>query len=263
MQKRRIGHTDCWVSPIGLGTVKLGRNEGVKYPQGFSLPTDDEAQNLLAHAKDLGVNLLDTAPAYGLSEERLGQLLRGQRHDWILSTKVGETFTNGESQFDFSKAAVQFSIERSLKRLKTDYVDFVLVHSSGEDEAIIREEKIFETLALAKEAGKVRYVGMSSKTVAGGLLALNWADAVMITYNPQYTAEYAVLKAAHEQQKGVFIKKALASGHINTEEGVQAALQFVLQEEAVSSVILGTLNVKHLTAAVRHCELSDEAAISK
>lgn len=250
LQKRRIGLTDCWVSSIGLGTVKLGRNEGVKYPHRFTLPTDQDALNLLARAKELGVNLLDTAPAYGTSEERLGVLLGNQRKDWIIATKVGETFAEGVSQFDFSKAAVLASIERSLKRLKTDYLDFVLVHSSGEDEAIIQNDTIFETLQLAKAAGKVRYLGFSSKTIAGGLLALEKSDVLMVTYHPHYTDEKPVLSAAALQQKGIFIKKALASGHINTEDAVRNALQFVLKEPAVSSVILGTLNPAHLETAI-------------
>ena len=251
MQKRRIGSTDCWVSPISLGTVKLGRNEGVKYPHGFALPTDVEARHLLSRAKELGVNLLDTAPAYGLSEERLGVLLREDRKEWILATKVGETFANGESQFDFSKTAVLASIERSLKRLNTDYVDFVLVHSSGDDESIIRDEAIFTSLKLAQDAGKIRYIGFSGKTVAGGLLALQEADVVMVTFNPHYVEEKAVLDAALSQQKGVFIKKALASGHINTKEGVDNALKFILREAAVSSVVKGTHKLNQLEAAVR------------
>ena len=214
------------------------------------MPTDQEARNLLARAKELGVNLLDTAPAYGSSEERLGILLSGQRQDWIIATKVGETFVEGASQFDFSKAAVLASIERSLKRLNTDYLDFVLVHSSGDDEAIIQNDAVFETLQLAKAAGKVRFIGFSSKTIAGGLLALKNADVLMVTYNPHYTDEKPVLSAAAWQQKGIFIKKALASGHIHTEDAVRDALQFVLKEPAVSSIILGTLNAIHLEAAI-------------
>ncbi len=68
------------------------------------IPDAAAAANLIAFAKDLGINLLDTAPAYGNSEERLGQLLQGQRDDWIICTKVGEEFDNGASHFDFSAA---------------------------------------------------------------------------------------------------------------------------------------------------------------
>ncbi|HCO61668.1 MAG TPA: aldo/keto reductase, partial [Porticoccaceae bacterium] len=80
--KRRLGNTAMEVSLLGLGTVKLGRNQGVKYPEDFNLPDDRQAVELLALARDHGINLLDTAPAYGISEERLGVLLRNQRQHW-------------------------------------------------------------------------------------------------------------------------------------------------------------------------------------
>src|SRR5690606_2813212 len=102
--------------------------QAVKYPQAFQLPTDKEIAELLSVANELEINLLDTAPAYGESELRLGKALKNNRHEWIIATKVGETFSNGESQFDFSAAAMQASIAQSLRRLKTDYLDIVLVH---------------------------------------------------------------------------------------------------------------------------------------
>ena len=71
---RPIGKTNINISPIGLGTVKLGRNTGVKYPQQFKLPNDKQAQDLLHIAKEWNINLIDTAPAYGNSEQRLGKL---------------------------------------------------------------------------------------------------------------------------------------------------------------------------------------------
>ena len=101
---RPLGSTGLTVSPLGLGTVKLGRDQGVKYPTGFTIPGDEEARLLLAQARELGINLIDTAPAYGRSEERLGPLLRGQRDEWVIVSKVGEEFEEGLSHFDFSAA---------------------------------------------------------------------------------------------------------------------------------------------------------------
>ncbi len=94
---RPLGDTGLAVSPLGLGTVKFGRDQGVKYPSGFTIPDDREAADLLALARDLGINLIDTAPAYGRSEERLGPLLRGQREHWVIVSKVGEEFVDGQS----------------------------------------------------------------------------------------------------------------------------------------------------------------------
>ncbi|MFT3683997.1 MAG: aldo/keto reductase [Phycisphaerales bacterium] len=75
MDLRRLGRTGLDISPIGLGTVKLGRDTGLKYATTPRIPTDDEALALLRTARELGVNLIDTAPAYGVAEERLGSLL--------------------------------------------------------------------------------------------------------------------------------------------------------------------------------------------
>lgn len=249
MQKRRLGKTNIEVSLLGLGTVKFGREQGVKYPHTFSIPHDHEIEYLLDKAKSLGINLLDTAPAYGNSEERLGKLLHGKRHEWIISTKAGEEFINGQSHFDFSPLAIRQSIERSLERLKTDYLDIVLIHSNGEDERIIQEEHLFSLLASLKKEGKIRAYGMSTKTIAGGLLAADQADVIMVSYNPTHTEEREVLRHAHQQQKGILIKKALASGHVTS---ASQALEFVLQEPGISSIIVGTLNALHLESNVEN-----------
>jgi aryl-alcohol dehydrogenase-like predicted oxidoreductase len=237
------------VSAVGLGTVKFGRNEGVKYPQQFSLPTDKDILTLLDCAEELGINLLDTAPAYGVSEERLGKLLKDKRDRWVLCTKVGEEFVNGESYFDFSPHAIRQSINRSLRRLNTDVLDIVLVHSNGDDKKIIEEDSVFETLAQLKKAGLIRAFVMSTKTLEGGLLAVDHSDVVMVAYNPLHTEECAVIKHAYQNKKGVFIKKALESGHLQKLEGedpVRTAMQFIFSELGVSSVIFGTLSEVHL-----------------
>jgi len=253
LQKRRLGKSCIEVSTIGLGTVKFGRNQNVKYPYPFSLPSDYEIENLLDYAKALGINLLDTAPAYGTSEERLGKLLHGKRQEWIISTKVGEAFFEGKSYFDFSANTIRESIERSLLHLKTDYIDIALVHSNGDDQRIIEEEHIFSLLAALKKEGKIRAYGMSTKTVAGGLLAVDMADVVMVAYNPSYTEEREVINYAYQHQKGIFIKKAFASGHLpwQSSDPIAESIRFILQEPGISSVIVGTLNPSHLQHNVK------------
>jgi aryl-alcohol dehydrogenase-like predicted oxidoreductase len=249
MQKKLLGNTGIEVSPIGLGTVKFGRNQGVRYPEKFVLPTEHAIQELLVAAQALGINLLDTAPAYGSSEERLGKLLKGTRSNWILSTKVGETFINGESYFDFSAEAIRQSVEQSLRRLNTDYLDIVLVHSNGEDIKLIDDFQVFVTLHLLKQAGLIRAYGMSTKTLAGGMKAVDESDVVMVTYNPIQTDDHAVILHAGQKNKGVLIKKALASGHvdkISLHDPVRTAFSFIFSESAVTSVIIGTLNQEHL-----------------
>jgi aryl-alcohol dehydrogenase-like predicted oxidoreductase len=249
MKKSCIGNSGLIVSQLGLGTVKFGRNQGVKYPEAFTIPEDKKIIALLSYALDLGINLLDTAPAYGISEERLGPLLAKTRKDWVLATKVGEEFSNGESFYNFTPEHARFSIERSLKRLKTDYLDIVLVHSDGNDVHNIKHFGILECLEYIKQQGLIRAFGMSTKTAEGGLLAAEQSDLVMVTYNPTETTELPVIQHAYKNNKGVFIKKALASGHVDkikAEDPVAASFKFIFQEPGVTSIIVGTLNPVHL-----------------
>ncbi|MET0377553.1 MAG: aldo/keto reductase [Spongiibacteraceae bacterium] len=253
LPKRQFGSTGIAISVLGLGTVKLGRNQGVKYPQHFEIPDDDSAADLIAQAKDLGINLIDTAPAYGNSEERLGKLLKGQRRDWIICTKVGEEFESGKSVFDFSAEHTRYSVERSLQRLQTDILDIVLIHSDGNDLHVIRHSGALETLARCKQQGLVRAFGVSTKTVAGGIVAAELSDGVMATYNALYADELPVLEYCAEHSKGVLIKKALASGHFAGSQGISAedSLRTVLAHRAVSSAIVGTINPQHLRANIQ------------
>mgnify|MGYP001319187092 CR=1 FL=1 len=249
MELRPLGSTGLQVSLLGLGTVKFGRNQGVKYPRPFALPSDREALTLLELAWDLGINLLDTAPAYGQSEERLGRLLRRCRRDWVIVTKVGEEFREGVSRFDFSAAATRASVERSLRRLGVETLDAVLIHSSGDDLAILEREDVLPALRDLQQAGLIRVVGMSSKTVAGGLRAVECCDVVMVTYNLAQREELPVIRAAHAAGKGVLIKKGLLSGHLDllaNTDPAQAALKLIFAEPGVSSVVVGTLNQEHL-----------------
>ncbi|HEB29162.1 MAG TPA: aldo/keto reductase [Porticoccus sp.] len=249
LPKRPFGSTGIDVSILGLGTVKLGRNQGVKYPESFIIPDDREAANLISLARSLGINLIDTAPSYGNSEERLGSLLSGQRDQWVICSKVGEEFEDGQSRFDFTPEHTRFSVERSLKRLRTDVIDIVLVHSDGNDETIIREHNTLEALAELKAEGKIRAFGMSAKTVAGGLLAAEQSDGVMVTWNLQYDAEVPVIDYCRDHNKGVFIKKALASGHAalpSDEDPVKKSFDMIFGHTGVSSAIVGTINPQHL-----------------
>ena len=103
LSPRPLGNTGIKVSPLGLGTVKIGRDQGLKYPNRFQLPHDHEILALFEEARTLGINFIDTAPAYGTSEEKIGRLLP-DRQDWVIGTKVGEEFSSGKSHFDFSGA---------------------------------------------------------------------------------------------------------------------------------------------------------------
>lgn len=250
---RPLGRTGLLVSPVGLGTVKFGRNENLKYPAPFDLPDDAQVAALLRGALDLGVNVLDTAPAYGTSEERIGALLPGRREDWILITKCGESFSHGRSTWDFSPEATVRSVENSLRRLRTDRLDVVLVHSDGRDREIVETLGTLDALADLKARGLIRASGMSTKSPEGGLAALGRCDVVMITLNLRERADAVVAEAAGKTGAGVLVKKALLSGRLEgAGEGdpVQRCLEYVLGFAGVHCAVIGTLNEDHLRAGV-------------
>src|SRR5690349_2504718 len=174
LPQRPLGSTGLNVSVLGLGTVKFGRNQKIKYPT-FELPSDEAICQLLDDAQQFGINLLDTAPAYGLAEERLGRLLGTRRNEFIISTKTGEEFLNGESSYDFSAEHTRLSVERSLKRLKTNRLDCVLVHCPRNDFEALSNSPVLETLAALKQRGDIRSFGASTNSIEGGLLALDVA----------------------------------------------------------------------------------------
>lgn len=243
MIKKNLGNTGIEISQLGLGTTKFGRNVGVKYPEGFEIPTESHLADLLALAKDLEINVIDTAPAYGTSEERLGRLLKKQREDWVIIGKVGEEFENGEAFYHFTPEHFEISLQRSLERLQTDYIDVLLIHSDGADLDILNNDSLIKTMQGFKDRGLVRAIGASTKTAEGGIKALELMDVVMASYNPHYTDEKPVLDYAAAHNKGVVLKKALSSGH---DTNIEDALKFSLSHPSVTSAIVGTINPEHL-----------------
>ena len=243
LPQRRLGRTGLGVSILGLGTVKFGRTTGVEYAAPFERPSDNDIADLLATARRLGINLLDTAPAYGTSEARLGAALAGQRDAWIIATKTGEEFDCNQSRFDFSADHTLRSIERSLGRLRTDRLDIVSIHSDGRDVGDIEAAGAIRALTRLRDQGTVRAIGFSGKTAIDGNAALGFADVLMCTINPSYTSEVPLVEAAASQGTAVVVKKPLARGQHGAE-----ALPAIDAIPGVSSILVGTTNPRHLRA---------------
>lgn len=253
LPQSQLGNTDLLISRLGLGTVKFGRNRNVKYPQAFELPSDAEARQLLNLARDLGINLLDTAASYGASEERLGELLRGERKEWVIASKAGETYDGYESHFDFSPAALRKSLDNSLRHLRTDYLDILLIHSDGNDTDIIHRDQALHTLAQFKREGWIRAFGMSTKTVEGGLLCTQEADLIMTTYDPEQEGDRHLLDECAKKNVGVLLKKIFNSGNLLDQAQtksriatIEQQMQVIFGHKATNSAIIGTLNCQHL-----------------
>jgi len=235
------------LSPLAFGAFKIGRNINTRYGYAYELPDEDAAARLFQRVLDLGINIIDTAPAYGLSEERIGKALAHRRQDYFISTKVGEQFRDGQSTFDFSAAAVTQSIHDSLRRLRTDHLDFVFIHSNGDDQRIMNETDCAATLQSLRDQGLIRHIGLSGKTVSGAMQALLWASVLMVTYNPGDTSHESLIAEAARKNIGIFVKKGLASGHMAPDE----AIPWILKNRDVTTLVIGTLKEEHIAANVR------------
>lgn len=244
MELRPLGQTGLMVSVIGLGTVTWGRTAGLAYPAPPAVPDDGRLGALIERAEALGVNLIDTAPAYGESEARLGKLLAGRRQHWRIASKAGEEFDGERSHFDFSRPAILSSVTRSLRRLKIDHIDLVSIHSDGEDEGEAKFGQAVDALQRLKAQGKIGAVGFSAKTESGAAWASIRCDCVMLTWNETDRGMAAVLDDARRHHTGVLAKKPLAQGKLPA-----SALRFVIDTQGVTSAILGTTEPRHLDAA--------------
>jgi aryl-alcohol dehydrogenase-like predicted oxidoreductase len=140
-------------------------------------------------------------------------------------------------------------VERSLKRLNRDYVDVVLVHSDGNDMRIVEHEGVMAELEALKSRGLIRAYGMSTKTVEGGLWVVEHCDVVMATRNLSDDHDLPVIDAALQNNKGVLVKKGLQSGHAAQSAGgpgVEESFKHVFSHPGVSSMIVGTIDPRHL-----------------
>ena len=185
MQYATLGATDLRVSQVGLGTWSF--NSSV-----YGRVAEGEAQRAIAAAREMGINFFDTAPLYGdaerdgIAEEVLGRGLRGWREQAVISTKFGRKPTEGNKPNFYGAYAVQ-SVEESLVRLGTDYIDVLFFHSPFSPDEI--HDDVWAALDGLVAAGKVRYIGHSiSKFAATAGMARDWADerkiaAVQVVYS--------------------------------------------------------------------------------
>ena len=205
---------------------------------------------LLNGVLDLGINYIDTAPAYGLSEQRIGRAIGHRRDEFVISTKVGETFAAGRSSYDFSPHCVRESVQTSLRRLKCDALDIVFVHAPRDDLSVMTSTDVVPALEGLRDQGWVKHIGFSGHSAEALDVALSWADVLMVTYHKDDPSLESVIAKAGERGVAVVVKKALASGHLDAEE----AIRFVLANPHVTSAVIGGLNLEHLRENIRVAE---------
>ena len=147
IEKRRLGATGLEVSVLGFGGSEIGYEQA-------SLKT---VESLLGHALDAGLNCIDTAECYLESEELIGQAVSSRRKDYYLFTKCGHAA--GFELPDWDARLLEKSIDRSLRRLRTDHLDLLQLHSCSEE--VLRRGEVIEVLERAREQGKTRFIGYS------------------------------------------------------------------------------------------------------
>ncbi len=252
--KKQLSHTDLSISELSLGTVKFGRNQSVKYPSSFDLPSDDALKNLLSLSCELGITTLDTAPAYGYAEQRLGKLLKGQRQSFEIISKAGELYDSKHDQsiYNYSTKSLEAQLDHSLRTLNTDYLDVWLLHSNGDDVKNLSDE-VIHCFHKAKQAGKVRAIGLSGKTVDGGKLALEHLDTIMMTSNLDFDDEDSLFDLAQSLGKGVLLKKIFNSGWVvNSKDATEKRSRMIqtfehcFKHSSTASAIIGSINPQHI-----------------
>ena len=211
MKLREFGRTGLRVSPIGLGGYPFG---GVNRAAGWD-PFSHDGQRLavatIHRALDRGITYVDTAPGYGngQSERLFGQALEGRRDKVILASKC---------PWNVAVDAVMASIEASLKRLQTDYIDVMQFHGgmfTAENVQHILEEGPLDALRQAREQGKIRFLGFTAEEpwTARPLIASGAFDVVQLRYNLIYqAAALHALNEAREAGMGVAVMRPMTSG---------------------------------------------------
>lgn len=212
---RRLGHSDLFITPVGIGTAPIGSTPDWSIYWG---PQDEqEAIRTIHAALDLGVNWIDTAPFYGWgrAEEIVGKALQGRRDQVLIFTKCGTLRDQQGRWYDnLQPASIRREVEVSLRRLQTDYIDLYQFHDP--DPATPIEESWAMVQALIRE-GKVRHGGLSNHPVA--LIARAHGLAPVTSNQANYSLlhrqiERDVLPFAGQHDIGVLAWSPLESGYI-------------------------------------------------
>ncbi|TJY42576.1 aldo/keto reductase [Cohnella pontilimi] len=214
MKYRRLGKTDLKVSVVGVGTWQFGGAWGKDFNQ-------QEADVVLAKAKELGINLIDTAECYGphhMSESFIGNYLsRDRREDWVVASKFGHSYQESWGHA-WEVDQVRQQLEESLKALRTDYIDLYQFHS-GSDE-VFDNDALWTMLDKQLQAGKIRHLGISIGSndnlhQTAKATELN-VGAIQVVYNRlDRKAEERVFPSCMEQDLGVLARVPLASGYLS------------------------------------------------
>jgi aryl-alcohol dehydrogenase-like predicted oxidoreductase len=199
MERRQLGKTDMQVSALGFGGAELG----------FTRADEATFAAVLNDALDAGLNVIDTAECYNDSEEGIGRAVSHRRQDFYLLTKCGHS--SGFEAPDWDIAMMEQTIDRSLKRLRTDYVDVLQLHTCSEE--LLRQGDVIAVLQRARDAGKTRYIGYSGDSLtAKYALECGAFDTLQTSISiADQEAIDLTLPVAREKHIGVIVKRPIAN----------------------------------------------------
>ena len=267
---RELGRTGLPVTVLGYGAMEL---RGA--PRGRDV-TEAQAETILNAALDAGINYIDTSIDYGLSEERIGRYIGHRRSEFYLASKCGclvgaSPAPSGQrGQHVFTRDNILKGVEQSLARMKTDHLDVVQFHASPSKQTL-EEHGALDALLELKEAGKVRFIGMSA-TLPHLLdhIAMGVFDVFQVPYSAVEREHEAAIGAAADAGAGIVVRGGAAKGGPSEEkhsgwqwdrwrraqlddllEGMspmEFILRFTVTNPDLDTTIVGTVNPAHLHA---------------
>lgn len=235
-----LGKTGLKISRMGFGGIPIQRIDA----QG--------TKELIHKMADAGVNYIDTARGYTVSEEYLGYALEGIRERFVLATK----------SMARTKDAMAADIEKSLGNLRTDHIDLYQVHNPSMEqlEQVMGEGGALEALKEAQAAGKIGHIGLTAHSAAvfEKALELDWVETIMFPYNIVESQGEKLIAGCKEKNIGFIAMKPLAGGAI---EDASLALRYICANENVTVVIPGMAEEKELEQNLKAC--LDKAPLSE
>lgn len=218
MEYRMLGKTNLQISRLGFGGIPIQKT------------TAEQTKALLHYLMEQGINYIDTARGYTVSEAYIGYALEGVRDKFVLATK----------SFARTADAMRQDIEISLKNLKTDYIDLYQVHnpSAADLETVIAPGGALEALQEAKAVGKIGHIGITLHSVElfAKAVEYDWVETIMFPYNIVETQGEELIARCVQRNIGFIAMKPLAGGAI---ENAETAIRFITANPAVSVVIPG------------------------
>ena len=225
MEYTNLGNTGLKVSRLGFGGIPIQRI------------TQEEATALIHKLPEYGINYIDTARGYTVSEEYLGIAMEGIRDKFVLATK----------SMARTREAMEKDIETSLKNLRTDHIDLYQVHNAppAQMNIVTGEGGALEALLEAKAAGKIGHIGITAHEIGTFEMALDmdWVETIMFPYNFVELQAADLIRKCAEKGKGFICMKPLAGGAI---ENAPLAMRFIASNKDITVNIPGMANEDEL-----------------